>query len=177
MKKISVIIKGVAPLLQNRFPIEDYGANKSRAKKKVYVPEDEAKKSLYQNEQIGIYEPSEHILASMIKAGTKFLFEGKKTYKDIISTSVLVEPECIPLTTNKPYIIDSRPVVIGRARIVRSRPRFEDWQLEFTITILDEQNISPSIIKEILDVSGNSGIGDYRPRFGRFQVIKFEEIK
>jgi arsenate reductase-like glutaredoxin family protein len=175
MKKIDVVIKGIAPLLQNRFPIEDYGINKSRAKRKVYVPEEEAKKSLYQNEDIGIYEPSEHLLASLIKSATKFIFEGKKTYKDIISTSILVEPECIPLITSKPYIIDKRPVVIGRARIVRSRPRFEDWQLEFTITILDEQNISPNTLKEILEMAGNSGIGDYRPRFGRFQVTQFKE--
>jgi len=175
MKKINVMIKGVAPLLQNRFPIEEYGINKSRAKKKVYIPEEEAKKSLYQNEQIGIYEPNEHILGALIKAGTKFIFEGKKTFKDILRTGIIIEPECIPLKTKNNYIIDSRPVVIGRARIVRSRPRFEDWELEFTITIIDNTNISSAVLKEILETAGTLGIGDYRPRFGRFQVIQYQE--
>ena len=43
MKTISVEITGTVPLLQNRFPVEEQGMNKSKAKKKEYDPEVEAK--------------------------------------------------------------------------------------------------------------------------------------
>ena len=62
MKKIECEIVGIAPLLHNRFATEEHGANKSRAKKKVYVPEEEAEKLLFRAKDGTVYHPSEHIL-------------------------------------------------------------------------------------------------------------------
>ncbi len=175
MKKINVEITGVAPLLQNRFNTEDHGQNMSKATKKVYVPEDEAKKCLYIKDGV-IYQPSEHIFQSMIRAAVDFKFSGKKTFKDVITSGIIVEPEEIPLISDKPYEIDTRPVVIQRARVLKWRPRFNQWKLKFTLTILDDTNITPANLKEILEKAGaTKGIGDYRPRFGRFMVTEFRE--
>jgi hypothetical protein len=114
----------------------------------------------------------------MVKGAVAFKFEGKKTYKDVINSGIAITPEDIPLITDEEYEIDARPVVIQRSRIVRWRPRFNEWKLEFTIDIIDDENISASILKDILETAGKTkGIGDYRPRFGRFMVTKFEEIK
>jgi hypothetical protein len=44
------------------------------------------------------------------------------------------------------------------------------------IETLDEQ-LPVSAIKEILDYAGKVGLGDYRPRFGRFIVTEFKEEK
>lgn len=178
MKRIHVKIRGVAPLLQHRFPIEEHGAEASKKKQKVYRPEDDAKKALYYNDEIGIYQPSEHILAAMIKAGTSFKFEGKRTFKDIVAAGIAVEPECISMNRGlDEYTIDLRPVVIQRARVVRARPRFDVWELVFDVLILDDENISAPTIKDILEKAGTLGIGDYRPRFGRFQVVSFDEVQ
>lgn len=177
MKTIDVEITGIAPLLQNRFPTEEHGHNISKATKKIYVPEDEARKCLYQRDGI-IFQPAEHIYQSMIKASTDFKFSGKKTFKDVVTSSLVVEPEEIPMISDKPYEIDTRPVVIQRARVLKWRPKFNQWKLAFTITILDDTNISPANVKEILEKAGaTKGIGDYRPRFGRFFVSSFKEIK
>ena len=177
MKKVQVRIKGIVPLLQHRFPEEEHGANNSKKKSKVYDPETEAKKALYQNDQIGIYQPAEHLLCAMVRAGTSFKYEGKRTYKDIISCGIAIEPDCIPLhKERKDYTIDARNAVVKRQRIIRWRPRFEEWELEFDIVILDDQNISVSTLKEILETAGQWGIGDYRPRFGRFQVTEWREL-
>lgn len=174
MKTINVEISGIAPLLQNRFPIEEQGQNQSKAKKKVYDPEVEAKKCLYQRDG-KIFQPAEHIYQSIIRASVDFKFEGKKSYKDVVTSSIVVEPEEIPMISEKPYEIDTRPVVIQRARVLKWRPLFRNWKLQFKITILDDTNIQASTLKEILDKAGlTKGIGDYRPRFGRFMVTKFE---
>lgn len=176
MKKIvEVTIKGVCPLLQHRFPTEEQGEEKSRRKQKVFKAKDEAEKSLYKDGKGGVYEPAEHILAALAKAGTAFKFERRTTYKQIMNAGVVIEPDCIPLNKKTYDEIDSRPVVIERKRIVRSRPKFNDWGLSFRICVLDDR-ISIPALKEILDFAGSSiGIGDYRPRFGRFMVTKFKE--
>ena len=54
---------------------------------------------------------------------------------------------------------------------------FDKWELTFTIMNTDDR-IREEILMEILSDAGRYfGIGDYHPRFGRFEVIKFERIK
>jgi len=176
-KTIDVEITGVAPLLQHRFATEEHGENKSKAKTKVYDSKTEAEKCLYKNKKGEIFQPSEHIYQSMVRAAVDFKFEGKKTYKDVITSGILIEPEEIPLITTEPYEIDARGAVVQRARIIRWRPKFNQWSLKFKITILDDDNISVPVVKEILEKAGSSkGIGDYRPRYGRFMVTSFQEM-
>lgn len=179
MKTIEVQIKGVCPLLQNRFCTEKEGENKSKAKKKTYVPEDEAEKALYRNEEGFIYEPSEHVLGALIRAAANFKFEGKKTFRDVIKSCVLVLPDAILLNGGKTKTwdeIDTRAVVIQRARVVKWRPKFNNWNLSFQLQILDEDVLDSKTLREILDNAGSRyAIGDYRPRFGRFQVTKWDE--
>lgn len=177
MKSVNVEITGIAPLLHHRFQTEDHGENASKSKKKVYDPVEEAEKCLYRNAAGEIYQPAEHIFQSMVKGAVAYKFEGKKTYKDVITSGIAISPEDIPLIIENEYEIDARPVVIQRSRVVRWRPRFNEWKVRFTIDILDDENISVPILKDILETAGKTkGIGDYRPRFGRFMVSKFEEV-
>lgn len=86
---------------------------------------------------------------------------------------MFVEPEEIPLGKKTYDEIDRRPAVIQRQRIVKSRPRFNSWEIEFTINF-DEERVKKEVLKEILIEAGKSkGIGDYRPKFGRFEVVNF----
>ncbi len=176
MKKVEVEITGIAPLLQHRFATEDHGENAPKSKKKVYNPKEEAEKCLYKNANEGIYQPAEHIFQSMVRAAVDFKFEKKRTYKDVIISGIVVEPEEIPLITEGQYEIDARGAVVQRARVVRWRPKFNKWKLKFIITILDDGNIAIPTLKDILERAGSTkGIGDYRPRFGRFMVTAFKE--
>jgi len=178
MKRVEVEITGVAPLLHNRFPTEEFGVEKSKATKKVYDPKEEAERKLYRDEKGIIVNPAEHIFQAMRKAATDFKFSGKKTFKDVIVSGIIVSLDMIPLIIEKPYEIDARPVVIQRARVLCWRPKFNNWKLKFVIDILDDENISVSTLKEILEKAGQAkGIGDYRPRFGRFMVTSFQEMK
>lgn len=173
MKTIEVEIKGIAPLLHNRFPAEEFGENASTKKKKVYVPKDEADKKLYKNQDGSYYQPAEHIFQSLVKAAVDFKFEGRKTFKDIINSGIAITPENIPL--DHPFVIDERSVVIQRARVLAWRPRFDEWSVKFNVEIIDDENIPISTLNEILTHAGmRKGIGDYRPRYGRFMITKFE---
>jgi len=74
--------------------------------------------------------------------------------------------------------VDSRPVVVQRARIMRHRARLEDWTLNFDLEI-DETIIPVDQLAEVIADSGRrAGLGDFRPPkggpFGRFIVTKWK---
>lgn len=60
-------------------------------------------------------------------------------------------------------------VVVSRARIMRTRPIFKDWSADIELNYNTEQ-IDLEDLKTIILKSGENGIGDYRPKFGRFTV-------
>lgn len=172
MLKFNVTIKGVAPLLFNRFPDEEKLEGQSRAKKAVEAKEAQAEKSLYRDENNAIYTPADHIIGAMIKAGVVFKLEGKKTYKDVMKGGIFINPLKIVHQTQK-FDIDRRPVVIQRARIMKARARMDEWSLKFELVCIDDRATAKDI-QDILEYAGTYvGIGDYRPRYGRFEVVEF----
>ncbi len=176
MFKAKVTIVGTAPLLQNRFPDEQNPENKSKKKQKVYVDKDEAEMKLYKDKSGKICQPANHFEACMIKTSTGFKFEGKKTYKDAFKGGLFVNPMMIPHKYPK-YEIDRQPVVIQRSRVMRARPRFDKWELSFEIECIDDR-ISPDVVEEVLKTGGlYTGVGDLRPRYGRFEVTSFKVVK
>ena len=71
---------------------------------------------------------------------------------------------------------------IGKAKHVRVRPMFRNWEAEGTLTVLDEEasGLKHANLQRILDLAGAMvGLGDWRPSsptpgcYGRFtaQVI------
>ena len=66
--------------------------------------------------------------------------------------------------------VDRRMVVVDRKRIARTRPCFANWELTIELTF-DPQVINrDTVAKSIEDAGQLVGIGDMRPRFGRFVV-------
>ena len=185
MEKVNVTIKGLSPLLQHRYRFSDEieESAKKRTGKKDYSQE--WKDSLYWDNKLGIIQPAAHIEGAMIKAAVNFQIPGrrKKTYKDLFKSSVFVTPDCLPhgLTGSPEKLleagkiaIDRRLVRVNNSGVERLRPILKNWALEFTIEIHDEQ-ISRDAVKQILEYAGRSvGIGDYRPRYGRFVIARFE---
>ena len=179
MKTIKVTIKGISPLLMHRFPMA--GADDT-SKKRTGVPDwkSEAEQALYRDENGQIYEPASHIEGTLKQASKTLKIPGKRgaTYSKLIGSAVSVEPDVI-LHKITDYEIDARPVVIQRARVVRYRPIFKNWELSFDIIIGDDQ-IPSEVVKQSLDHAGlYVGIGDFRPgrggKFGKFMVTEFKE--
>lgn len=166
---IEVGIEGTSPLLMNRF-FEEADSKKTR---KTYDDKEEADKRLYKTEQGELYQPAEHLERCLQIAGKNFKYSGRKTFLEYLKAGVIISPEAI-IHKIQDWSIDKRPVVIQKARIMRCRPRLDKWQLEFQIEIYDS-NISPKDINEILVYAGRFvGLGDYRPRNGRFIITKFK---
>ena len=59
-------------------------------------------------------------------------------------------------------------VRIQRNRVMRTRPRIEKWWCEAEVQF-DDKILDPAKITEIVTTTGREiGIGDWRPKFGRF---------
>jgi len=180
MKKYKVEITGVTPLLHNK--PEAYGFDEQWIEKKASEDwEKEALKKLYVDIDNNIYQPATHLERALIEAGKKIRVkgQGKATYSKLFGSMISI-PNLEILHKKPEYEIFKCLVVIPstKGRIMRYRPMFREWVLEFEIDF--EEEIKPEAIKEALEIAGKYvGIGDWRPekkgKFGKFQVTKFKE--
>jgi hypothetical protein len=186
MKTIKVTIEGTTPILMNRYNVEaELERQKGRRITKVYDPEIEAEKAAYWStgkKKKELIIPSEVLYASMLNASS-FHKIGKRSAKSILAGSMRVEPMEVSLGTNK-YEIDTRPVVIQRQRVLKSRARLDKWEASFEIVYNEQLIADPVIIETVLKEAGERiGIMDFRPQksgyFGCFEItstVKFSEV-
>jgi len=172
MTSLDVVIKGTRPLLMH----STAGMLKpkdNRVKSSEHDPIEEAKDCLYLNDAKKICVPSMAILSAMRKAavGHKKPSAGKKTLKDFVFSGLQIEPDMIELPDQN-YQVDIRPVVIQRSRIMRARPLFKNWELSFTVTLLDESTWDVGKVRQVIEDAGKyQGLLDFRPLFGTFEVV------
>jgi hypothetical protein len=131
---------------------------------------------LYLSPEGEVSIPADNIIAMMIEASKKAklgkqakaaIFETQPYYKLIYDG---------PKKPDELYadgrFCDYRSAGIMGKKIMRSRPIFRAWELDISIQY-DETIIDPSSMAQALRIAGEQiGIGDWRPRFGRFHVKK-----
>jgi hypothetical protein len=179
MRTIDVIIKGTTPMLQNRF---NEKAEVQEATRSVIVdhgtPREQAEKAVYRNGH-GFYFPSTWIVGTIKAAGENHKLKGsRKSAKYLVPAAVNVKEITIPIKNGdgkslaKDFEVDSRPVTIPatKGRIMRHRPRFDDWSAGFVL-LISELVLPEDFVQKLLTEAGEQrGIGDFRPTFGRFRV-------
>ena len=65
-------------------------------------------------------------------------------------------------------------VVVQRARVLRTRPKFDDWSIRFTLEA-DDELVDEARLRSWLELAGRRiGLGDWRPQksgpYGRFAI-------
>ena len=131
-------------------------------------------------DEIGLYIPAENIEAT-IRNGAKANKKGKDIEK-FVEIETLYVPFSIgeeltkeQLKTDLRYR-DVRPMTVNRAKVLRTRPRFDKWAITF-ILILNEDKIDIETIVNAMDFAGMYvGLCDSRPKYGKFTTI-IEEIE
>lgn len=128
---------------------------------------------LYWAEETGPYLP-----AHMIEACLRDAAKARKLGKEF-SRSVMLAEDRIPLGYDGPRdkkalwdkgFYDARSVKVGQSRVLRTRPHFPDWSATFSV-IFDPDHLDPATIAWSVETAGQRiGIGDFRPRFGRFVI-------
>jgi hypothetical protein len=172
-----VRIEGVRPLLMHA---PTGIGDKPRLRRGEHLdPEVEAESYLYKDPEGRIVVPSVNVKACIREAGRNYRVRGRRTtFAALIRAAIDVRPSpYIPLV-HKGWVVDIRPVVVQGNRILRARPRFDEWGLEFYIVNSDPTVIHADTLKRILvDAGRYYGLGDFRPEFGLFEVKEFRKAE
>ena len=177
MKKIKVQLKGLSPLLMNSPKAMILASTQGlKSKTEKYDIEGDAEKVAYKTKDGELYVPAEAIKGCLVNAAA-YKKRGKCAARAFIAGGVFITPNEIGLGT-KDYEIDIRTVVIQRARVVKGRPKIENWKIDFTLMYNEKMIADHNIIKQILEEGGQRiGILDFRPQkmgsFGMFEVSKW----
>ena len=193
MKKIKCEFHGISPIILHScqcvnplHPIT-LEMKKINAKKKNKTDEDLAKLSdleweagLYWDDSVGVYIPAENIEAT-IREGAKARRKGKDIVRGFICEDLRIPLDYgerlskAELMVNFEYR-DVRAMKVMRARIMRTRPRFDTWSISF-IASYDENIIDFREICDAIEYSGQYvGLCDSRPKYGKF-TAKITELE
>lgn len=181
MKAYHVQIRGITPLIVNRFheDAQEEATSGVHVRRERPSPEQDAADRLYQNGE-GPYYPAENLRQSVIAAASRTKI-GRRSATTDVAAALFIKPYAMPITGE--WHVDSRPVVIPatRGRILRHRPMFDEWTIDLTIQI-EVELIDAVTVRKVLDDAGNYvGIGDFRPArkgpYGRFRVDSWQEVR
>lgn len=167
-EQAKVTIEGTSALLMNRFPLDPVEGMKNKTR------EEQAEIAAYRTDSGELYVPGIALQRCFIQ-GAAYTKKGKGSLRKEAAACLQVGPEHISLG-QKTYSIDARAVVVKatQGRVVRARPRFDKWELTFTLE-WDPVLLSKSAVRKIVDDAGSRvGLLDFRPEkmgpFGRFVV-------
>jgi hypothetical protein len=62
------------------------------------------------------------------------------------------------------------PAKIGMAKVMRTRPHFPEWEIEAVVNYNDALIKKRDLQDAIVRAGQTIGVGDWRPKFGRFEV-------
>ena len=172
-QKVHCQIKGISPLLMHAFPLTPIEALEKKS------PEEQAEFAAYRDSDKMLYIPGVAIQRCLIAAASYSKGKGRASLQKQVAACVLINPERCSLGM-KTFALDSRPVVIPatKGRVMRHRPRFEEWSITFEIEY-DDTLLKESEVRRVVDDAGSRvGLLDFRPEkkgpFGRFIVTKWK---
>ena len=174
MNTIQVRIKGVSALLMHAYPMIEIEALEKKS------PEEQARFAEYRSpDDEMLYIPGTAIQRAFVAAAAFSKGKGRASLQKTVAACLMVSPERCSLGV-KDYVIDSRRVVIPvtRGRVIRHRPRLDEWQCAFSIDY-DDDKLTEKQVRKIVDDAGSLvGLLDFRPAckgpFGRFIVIEWK---
>jgi hypothetical protein len=189
MKRFNATLKGTAPLLMHNERLADPTSKYSKGMKALTgkrkktdedhldIKRAEWHGGLYTNEdETEVVVPVDWILA-MALGGAKKSKDGPKVKSGVFEIAPYFPLQFAGKIKGKvselfdaEHFVDYRGVGVNGKRVMRCRPRFPNWSLDIALDY-DETVLDGRELLQFITVAGQLlGIGDYRPRFGRFTV-------
>jgi hypothetical protein len=192
MKNLQVTWKGTTPLIMHScqcvnplHPIarelKKYTSKKNKTEEDLIKISDlEWESGAYWKDGIGLYMPAENVEAT-IKNGAKANKKGKDIEKYVSVTDLYI-PFFYGENLTKEELIanydyrDTRIMTVQRAKVLRTRPRFDQWHIIFNL-MYDDTKIDIDTIVNAMEYAGSYvGLCDSRPKYGKFTTI-IEEVE
>lgn len=177
---VEVTILGTADFLFHKWNVEAV-AEKAAAKKGSSAKKtDDLESYVYRNEKGELAIPGEYLRGSIVGAA-KFRQDPRsprKSAMDLVKAAIVSLTPLASTGCKHWDYEDKRRVVIQRNAITRTRPAMKaGWTVTIQLMCNLPEYISPSFLNDLIAAAGKLiGVGDFRPSYGRFQVVKFELI-
>ena len=175
---VHVELRGVADLLLHRWNPEAVDAKAAAKKNSAAKKMDDLESYVYRCDNGNLGVPGEYVRQSLITAA-KFRQDPRsprKSAMDLFKAGVVALTPVADLGVDKWDYEDRRRAVIQRQGINRVRPAMRTgWMVGIDLMVNVPEYISATLLQEVLENAGRLvGIGDFRPTFGRFSVVRFE---
>jgi len=190
LETIKVKLTSVCPMLMHNCQLADPTNKFTKELKKVSGKRkktDEDHETMSEIEFMGgLYtDGKNYLIPSDNIEGTLIESARKEKMGKIARAAIFCEEDFIlskfdgPKPSDKrfadPACIDKRMVKVQSNRILRTRPKFTNWESTGTITF-DSSQIDRDDIERFIKRAGyQCGLGDYRPKYGRFEAKIIKE--
>jgi len=173
----TVAIQGSSDMLFHRWNCEAVDAKGKAAKNSAAKKTDDIESYVYRDSSGQIALPGEYLRQSIIHAA-KFKQDPRsprKSAMDLFKAGVVSLTDLAPLGVKDWDYLDTRRVTIQRNGINRIRPAMRvGWRAVFEIQVLTPEYIDEPLLLDVLSMAGRLiGVGDFRPTYGRFNVVQF----
>ena len=174
---VAITIEGAADFLFHRWNAEAVDEKAKAAKNSKAKKTDDVESYVYRTEDGKLAIPGEYFRGSIINAA-KFRQDPRSPRKsavDLFKAGIVVTSPLASLGVKEWDYLDKRRVMIQRNGINRIRPAVRaGWRVTFDLLIVLPEYIDRNALRETVESAGRLiGLGDFRPTFGRFGVIKY----
>ncbi len=174
---VEVVAQGVADYLYHRWSVEAVEA-KSRAKKgSVAKNTDNLESYVYRTADGQLAIPGAQLRGAMLVAA-KFRQDPRsprKSAQDLFKAGVFCLTQLASVGQSSWDYEDRQRVNVRGSSITRTRPALKaGWTAKFQLQCNLPDYINPALLHDVLEQAGRLvGLGDYRPTYGRFQIVRF----
>ena len=191
MKNLKVTFKGTTPLIMHScqcvnplhpisLELKKYTSKRKKTDDDyVKMADLEWEAGAYWKDGLGLYIPAENVEATIIN-GAKAYKKGKDIEKYCDVTDLYIPFNYGENLTKEELIAnyeyrDTRAMTVNRSKIMRTRPRFDQWDITFNFRY-DETKIDLDTVVNAIEYAGMYvGLCDSRPKYGKFVAV-IEEI-
>lgn len=175
---VSITVLGSADFLFHRWNAEAVDEKANAAKNSKAKKTDNVESYVYRNDAGELAIPGEYFRGSIINAA-KFRQDPRSPRKsavDLFKAGIVVTSPLATLGVKDWDYLDKRRVMIQRNGINRVRPAMRaGWKVTFDLLVMLPEYIDQHALRETVESAGRLiGLGDFRPTFGRFGIVKFK---
>ena len=176
----SVTIEGVADILFHRWNCEAVEAKSSAAKGSKAKKTDDIESYVYRNDAGELCLPGEYLRMAVVMAAKSRQDprSPRKSAMDLYKAGVVALTALASFGVTEWDYEDRRRVVIQRNGVNRVRPALRaGWRVTIELMVNTPEYIPPQVLCEVIGAAGRlNGVGDFRPTYGRFNVVNFEIV-
>lgn len=178
--RVLVSLEGVVELLFHGWNCESIASKADAPKGSQEKKTDDVESYVYRNDKREICIPGSYLTGAIVNAA-KFQQDPrspKKSAADLFKAGVTSLTPLASLGKTDWDYLDKRRTKVNHGGVTRHRPAFKaGWRADFILLCNLPEYINEQLLNATIQAAGRLvGLGDYRPTYGRYNVVRFEVL-